>query len=97
MGLKWITGLIQLLTKCSIELPNVQECDATKMPRELKPVTKDCFGSASQDDSSTTAGFIIVFKMDDPLLVPHRLHIFHCNQLLTVSSSSQLLLLLLQN
>jgi hypothetical protein len=37
---------------------NVAECDATKMPRELMLVTKDCFGFASQDDSSNAARFI---------------------------------------
>ena len=35
---------------------NDEECDATKMLREQKPVTIDCFGFASQDDSSNADG-----------------------------------------
>ena len=43
---------------------NDEVSDTTKMPKEPKLVTKDCFGSASQDDSpkdpldSTAAGKI---------------------------------------
>ena len=42
--------------KLMISGQKVQECDTTKMLRESKLVTKDCFGFASQDDSSNTAG-----------------------------------------
>ena len=37
---------------------NPEGCDATKMPKDLKLGTKDCFGFASQDDSNTFGDFI---------------------------------------
>ena len=49
----------QGIVKCPIELPDDEVSDTTKMPKDMELGKKDCFGFASQDDSSNVAGKII--------------------------------------
>ncbi|MGZ8511307.1 MAG: hypothetical protein ACXWWA_13055, partial [Chitinophagaceae bacterium] len=64
---------IMLNSGQNVQDPIAIGCDATKMLRDLKLVTKDCFGFASQDDSPKDAVYSSTawLKKIDIRLIPH--------------------------